>query len=129
MLEFERHQMHEIHNILILHLCTHFFSEDTETGLVLPEIKFSCLLAPKTEISTKMTLYTLKTTSSSWPLWSVHGFRGFKFVHEPSKRCIFSVTMLCKSFIYMTKMGTRFRGGSESVKEPVGLKLAKIGIM
>ena len=47
MLEFEKHQMHQILNILILRLCTSFFSEDTEKGLVEPEIKFSCFLAPK----------------------------------------------------------------------------------
>ena len=47
-LKFEKHQMHQIRNILILRLCTHFFSEDTEKGLVEPEIKFSCFLAPKT---------------------------------------------------------------------------------
>ena len=47
-LKFEKHQMHQIRNILILHLCTHFFFRRTEKGLVEPEIKFSCFLAPKT---------------------------------------------------------------------------------
>ena len=46
MLEFEKHQMHQTLNILILCLCRYSFS-DTEKGLVELEIKFSYFLAPK----------------------------------------------------------------------------------
>ena len=60
--------MHQIRNISILTFVYTFFSE--ENGLVEPEIKFSCFLAPTkmeiykqtTEISTKMTHSTLKSS-------------------------------------------------------------------